>query len=84
MAVIPYNKDTVSRSILRLFQMILKLFSSTSVLRAGVGSSYINCAQRGVPPLAKRPSPEKFFIDGHNEPVRNVLVYARCIVCIYD
>ena len=46
--------------ILRLFQIFLQLFSSTSVLRAGVGHLYIYCAQRGVPPLAARPSLRSF------------------------
>ena len=74
--------DTVSKSILRLFQIKLQLFSLTSVLRAGVEFIYIYCAQRGVPPLAARPSLEKFFIDGHNVPVRNI-AYLRTMVFMY-
>jgi hypothetical protein len=76
------DDDTVSKSILRLFQIKLQLFSLTSVLRAGVEFIYIYCAQRGVPPLAARPSLEKFFIDGHNVPVRNI-AYLRTMVFMH-
>jgi hypothetical protein len=82
----PYSlclTDTVSKSILRLFQIKLQLFSLTSVLRAGVEFIYIYCAQRGVPPLAARPSLEKFFIDGHNVPVRNIAYLRTMVFYVY-
>ena len=57
-----HRKDTLHRppGILRLLQVFFNIFRS--YLRRNVRGIYIYCAQRGVPPLAARPSPEKFFI----------------------
>ena len=59
----PVLKDlppSALEGILRLLQVFFNIFRS--YLRRNVRGIYIYCAQRGVPPLAARPSPEKFFI----------------------
>ena len=55
----PHRTNALAR-ILRLLQVFFNIFRS--YLRRNVRGIYIYCAQRGVPPLAARPSPEKFFI----------------------